>query len=180
MNFNIFQYLNNRSEGEWTEAPIALQGSGSIRAGLSAGEVTLGDLFATTPFGNKLVSMDLPGFAIREALEFSVSKKIIRVLQVSGVKVVFDLNKKPFERIVDLKVLCQKCDAPRYEDLNDKKSYSVVITEYFANGGDNFAMFKDHARNKIVGPLDIDALSDYVRVHSPIETPALMQRIQFL
>lgn len=124
--------------------------------------------------------MELPGSAIREALEFSVSKNILRVLQVSGVKVVYDLSREPFERIIDLKVLCQNCNVPCYEDLEDDKYYRVVVTEYTAKGGDDYTMFKKYARNEIVGPLDIEALVDYVKVQSPIKTPALLKRIKFI
>lgn len=74
----------------------------SVRAGLSPREVTFEDLISLAPFGNNLTSMEFLGFAIRKALEFSVSK-ILRVLQVSLVKVVYDLNKEPFNKIVDLK-----------------------------------------------------------------------------
>ncbi|CAG9797883.1 unnamed protein product [Chironomus riparius] len=173
-------FHNNKSEGEWTGSPIALALSGSVRAALSPGEVMLGDLFATTPFGNKLVSIELPGSAIRKALEFSVSKSTMRVLQVSGVKVVFDLSRKPFERIVNLEVLCQKCEAPQYEAVDDEKQYRVVLSDYTANGGDNFTMFTNDARNRINGPLDIDVLVAYVRCKTPIEAPPLTKRIQFL
>ena len=180
---NIFllpQFLNNRSEGEWTGASIALHGPGLIRAGLSPGKVILADLFTTTPFENKLVSLELPGFAIREALEFAVSKPILHVVQVSGVKVVYDLKQKPFNRIVDLKVLCQKCDIPRYEAINDEKYYRVILSDYLADGGDSFSMFPKYERSRFEGPLDIDALAEYVKKRSPINTPSLLRRIQFI
>ncbi|KAL7041910.1 hypothetical protein ACKWTF_000950 [Chironomus riparius] len=175
-----FAFSNNRSEGEWTAVSIALHGPGLVRAGLSPGRVILADLFTTTPFENKVVLLELPGFAIREALEFSVSKPILHVMQVSGIKVVYDLKKNPFNRIVDLKVLCQKCDKPRYEAINDEKYYRVTLSDYLANGGDSFSMFPKYGRNKLEGPLDIDVLSEYVRKASPINTPSLLKRIQFV
>lgn len=101
-------------------------------------------------------------------------------MQVSGIKVVYDLKQNPFNRIVDLKVLCQKCDIPRFEAINDEKYYRVILTDYLANGGDSFSMFPKYARNRFEGPLDIDALTEYVRMHSPINKPSLLRRIQFI
>jgi len=126
------------------------------------------------------VSLELPGFAIREALEFSVSKPILHVMQVSGIKVIYDLKQIPFNRIVDIQVLCQKCIIPRYETLDNEKYYRVILSDYLANGGDSFSMFPKYGRNKFEGPLDIDALSEYVRKRSPINKPSLLKRIQFV
>lgn len=152
-----------------------------MRAGLSAGNIIMADLFTTTPFENRILSVELPGSAIREALEFSVSKvDDLHVLQVSGVKVVYDLSRQPYDRIVELKVLCQKCDVPRYEDIENQKYYRVALGDYLANGGDEFTMIPKYARNILEGPLDIDALATYVENNSPINLPGLLRRIQFI
>lgn len=173
--------MNNRSDGEWTGASIAITGPGGMRAGLVPGNIIMADLFTTTPFENKLLSVELPGSAIREALEFSVSDADnLHVMQVSGIKVVYDLSRKPYERIVDIKVLCQKCNVPRYENIQDNKYYRVALGDYLANGGDNFKMIPKYARNHIEGPLDIDALTKYVENNSPINLPGLLRRIQFV
>ena len=125
--------------------------------------------------------MELPGSAIREALEFAVSKADnLHVLQVSGIKVIYDLSRNPYDRIVDLKVLCQKCNIPRYEDIENQKYYRVALGDYIANGGDDFTMIPKYARNIIEGPLDIDALTAYVEANSPINLPGLLRRIQFV
>lgn len=92
----------------------------------------------------------------------------------------YDLKRNPFNRIVDIKVLCQKCDIPRYEAINDENYYRVILSDYLANGGDSFSMFPKYERNRFEGPLDIDALTEYVRKQSPINKPSLLRRIQFI
>lgn len=158
-----------------------MQGPGGVRAGLFPGKVIVADLFTTTPFENKVLSLELPGFAIREVLEFSVHEATnLHVMQVSGIKVVYDMSRKPYDRIIDLKVLCQKCQIPRYEDIDAMKYYRVAMGDYLAFGGDDFTMIPKNARNHIEGPLDIDALTNYVEKHSPINVPGVLGRIQFV
>lgn len=138
---------------------------------------------ATTPFENSLHLVAIRGSAIRYTLEQGVSDlKFLAVNQVSGVKVVFDLSRNAFDRIVDLKVLCQKCDIPKYEELDDKKIYKVVLTDYVANGGAGFDMFPDAiiADSTVIGPRDVDALADYIEFISPINLPPLMGRVTFI
>ncbi|CAO1420473.1 unnamed protein product [Diamesa hyperborea] len=178
-----YAFLNdlNNEQGAWTGAAISMHLPGGIRAGLKRGNVTYGDLVTTTPFGNILVSVELQGKHIREALEFSVSKRdALIVLQMSGLKVVYNLEKEMNNRIVSLHVLCRICDVPKYEPINDEQWYRVVMPRYLADGGDNFIMISDNARNTKIGPRDIDALNDYMEKFTPLTIPAAEGRITFL
>ena len=53
---------------------LALINSGGIRAAIDAGNVTLEDLLTTFPFSNTFDVVTLPGSAIRDMLEHSVSQ----------------------------------------------------------------------------------------------------------
>lgn len=166
---------------EWTGSAIALQGPGGVRAGLVKGDIIYADLVTTTPFENKILSVEIPGSTIRSALEYSVSNPTnLRVLQVSGVKVTYDLSRNATDRIIELKVLCQACEIPRYENIDDSKYYRVALADYIANGGDGFQMFPNSIRNIIEGPKDVDALADYIEKISPISSPGLIGRITFV
>ena len=138
---------------------------------------------ATTPFENSLYLVSIPGSAIRAAIEHGVSNnESLAVVQVSGIKVVIDLSRNANDRIVDIKVLCQKCNMPKYEPLNDTKIYRVVLADYVAKGGAEFPMFPDSILpdSTIIGPRDVDALSDYIQSISPVHLPPLMGRISFI
>ena len=121
---------------------------GDIRAGLKRGDVSYGDLMTTTPFENILHNVELQGKHIRAALEFSVAKReSLKVLQISGLKVVYNLENEINNRIVSLNVLCRICDLPKYEPIDDEQWYRVVMVNYLAEGGDNFIMISDNAKN---------------------------------
>lgn len=135
----------------------------------------------TTPFENVLHSVELQGNVIREALEFSVvNDDSLMLLQVSGLKIVYNLNNQPNNRIVSLHALCRVCDIPRYELIDDEKYYRVVMPSFLAEGGDGFTMIGGGARNTIYGPRDIDAVTDYVEKNSPLNIPPISGRISFV
>lgn len=130
-----------------------------------------------------MLSVELEGEVIKEALEFSVvDEKSLILLQVSGLKVVFNMTNQPYNRIVSLDALCRICedDIPRYEPIVAEKFYRVVLPSFLADGGDGFRMIGEGIRNIIYGPLDIDALADYVRKNSPFNIPPLTGRITFV
>lgn len=171
----------NKTDGEgWTGAAISLAVPGGVRAGLTAGEIFYGDLITTTPFENELHSIELQGKVILEALEFSVANPDSTLtLQVSGLKVVFDMTRDAYKRVTSLFALCRVCEnnIPRYEPIEAEKYYRVVVPSFLAGGGDGFTMIASGARNSIVGPLDIDALTSYVEKNSPLIMPAATGRI---
>lgn len=136
-------------------------------------------MIAVIPFENIYHIIELNGTAIREVLEFAVLE-FSNVLQVAGIKVVYDKTREPYERIIDLKVICQSCNIPRYEPIVNSKYYKIILPEYLALGGDEFTMIPKYSRNTIIVGRDIDALVEYVQKMSPITLPPLRGRISFV
>jgi len=66
-----------------TRVDIAFQNSGGIRADISAGPITIADIYAISPFNNVLVVFEMTGQEIKNALEQDVDRGWDR-LQVSG------------------------------------------------------------------------------------------------
>ncbi|MGC8491241.1 MAG: bifunctional metallophosphatase/5'-nucleotidase [Syntrophobacteraceae bacterium] len=139
-------------------ARIAFQNRGGIRAGISAGPITLNEVFTALPFDDNIVSMDLTGRQVRKALEKSVSYGEVN-LQVSGLRVVYDLSKPSGERIVSVEVAGKP--------LDDRASYRVATNDFLATGGDRFDVFK-HGRNISTEQSLRDAVVDYIRKNSPV------------
>lgn len=164
----------------WTYATIAITNPGGIRAGLARGVATFSDLVTTTPFENTIDSMELQGKYIREALEFSVRYTSPSILQTSGIKVVFDMSKPAYQRIVSLKVLCRLCDIPQYEEIDNEAWYGIVVNNFLLQNGDNFAMIRDNSLNHKVGGVDIDVLTAYVEKFSPITSISPLGRVTFV
>lgn len=64
-----------------------------------------------------------------------------------GLKVTFNVTRPVGNRVVSVDVLCNKCDVPKYERLDPKKMYRVIVNSFLANGGDGFVMFKQYGEN---------------------------------
>ncbi len=53
------------------------------------------------------------------------------------------ISKSPGNRVKSVNVLCTECRVPRYEPLNPKKVYKVVLPSYLVDGGDGYSMIKE-------------------------------------
>lgn len=146
---------------------------------MEKGNIIYADLIAVIPFENIYHIIELNGTAIREVLEFAVFD-FSNVLQVAGIKVVYDKTRAPYDRIVDLKIICQACEVPHYQPIDHSKFYKIILPEYLALGGDEFTMIPKYSRNTIIGARDIDALVEYVEKMSPIALPPMSGRISFV
>jgi 5'-nucleotidase len=155
-------------------AVIAFTNPGGIRAGIPGkqdGVVTYGDLFASQPFRNQLVTLTLTGMQIRNMLEQQwLDPKQPRVLQVSkGFNYAWD-GAKPFgERVIAERMSLNG------QRIDLAASYRVTVNNYLALGGDGFAVLKEGTALRF-GAYDIDALYAYFQANSPV-APAAAGRI---
>jgi len=152
-----------------TAAQFAFMNPGGIRASLDAGEVTWGDLFIVQPFGNDLVSMDLTGAQIRTLLEQQwAGQSFPRVVKTSGIWYRwqacpgYNPSASPF---------CPQGGAPTVQEIRvggltgalvePSQTYRVTVNSFMAAGGDNFLVLPG-GTNRVIGPVDLDALVSYV------------------
>ncbi len=129
---------------------------GGIRIGVTKkddGTVSYGDLFASQPFRNQLVTMTMTGAQIRQVLEQQWhDPKLPRILQVSnGFSYSWD-NDRPYgERIIASSMSLNGTK------IDPAASYRVTVNNYLSVGGDSFTAFKD-GTEQLVGIYDVDAL----------------------
>lgn len=86
-----------------TGAQAAIVNGGSLRAGISKGEISMRQIYATLPFNNYLVAVKMSGQLLLQALEHGVSgveRGEGRFPQISGMTFVFDRRQPPGQRIV--------------------------------------------------------------------------------
>jgi 5'-nucleotidase len=153
-------------------AQIALMNPGGVRADIvpaADGSVTFGQLFAAQPFANSLVVKSFTGRQIRDILEqqFNSGSNTVEqpnVLLPSGTfRYGYDLSRPAGQRIVDPRV--------NGEPLQDGTVYRVTMNSFLANGGDNFAAFREGV-DAVGGSLDVEALEAYVAAANPLAPPA--------
>ncbi|XP_038120936.1 apyrase [Culex quinquefasciatus] len=161
--------------GHWTYAAIAVVAVGGIRVSMFRGDLNFKSLIEVIPFENSLVCVELRGDHLLGVMEYAVEKSWdedrfngANMLQVSGLRVEYNVTKPIGERVLALEVLCADCMVPRYEQLQPLKYYRVVTNSFIAGGGDGFSIFPQHGRNKRIGPVDIQAFEDYAKIRSPI------------
>ena len=147
-------------------AVIAVTNPGGIRTditGKNDGTVSYAELFASQPFRNQLVTLNLTGAQIKAALEQQWrDPNLTRILQVSeGFSYAWDAS-RPFGAHVDAASL--KLNGT---PIDPEKTYRVTTNNYLALGGDGFAAFKD-GTNVQFGVYDVDALFSYFQAHSPV------------
>lgn len=134
---------------------VTIQNGGGIRASIGAGDITLGHLLTTMPFGNNLAAVKMTGEEIIAALENGVSGVESgegRFPQVSGMRFYYDSTKagdvidavtgaktQQGSRIV--KVQIKQADGS-YSDLDPKAYYIVATNSYMADGGDFYQSMK--------------------------------------
>eukprot|EP00112_Aurelia_sp_Birch-Aquarium-sp1_P003774 Seg1425.2 transcript_id=Seg1425.2/GoldUCD/mRNA.D3Y31 product="Snake venom 5'-nucleotidase" protein_id=Seg1425.2/GoldUCD/D3Y31 len=137
--------------------------------------ITYGDLKTVFPFGDTADIIEIKGEHLIEAFEFGVKKwnpksPEGRFLQVSGIRVSYDMSKPEGSRVVDLRVRCSKCRIPKYGPISKTTTYKVFIASFIAGGGDNFQVFVKHSIKRHPGNLAATMVADYIKSESPIIT----------
>jgi 5'-nucleotidase len=153
------------------DAQLAAQGSqfvfmnpGGIRQDLDAGDITFGELFTIQPFGNTLVQLTMTGAQIIKVLEQQwLGQSSPKFLQIAGFEYTWNPAAPIGSRIVEVRLGGVAIDLAA--------SYTVTCNNFLAGGGDNFLAFKE-GTNQVGGPIDLDALIEYVEHLGTVVAPA--------
>ena len=141
---------------------VALANSGGLRAGIDAGEVTMGEVLTVLPFQNTLSTFEVSGQTLLDALENGVSQIAEgagRFPQVAGMTFTVDPSAEVGNRVSDVAV--------GGEPIDPAATYGVVSNNYVRNGGDGYAMFTDAANAYDFGPDLADVTAEYLAQNSP-------------
>ena len=146
---------------------------GGLRADLLYGEdgtVSYKDAAEVQPFANTLITFNLTGAQIREALEQqwqpAGSERNKLHLGISeGLAYTYVEDAAQGEHIKDITF--------KGEPLDEEATFRVAANAFLATGGDNFAAFAagtDHADS---GQIDLDATVNYFKAHDVVEPAPL-------
>lgn len=141
---------------------IAFMNPGGIRADLFAGEVTWGELFTIQPFNNDLVRMDLSGQQIVDLLNQQwAGQPFARIMKPSGIRYSWNDGDGDAATLADNRVVVGSILVGG-NPLDLAAIYSVTVNSFMAAGGDNFSVLPQ-GTNRVIGPVDLDALVTYIQ-----------------
>ncbi|WP_159881007.1 5'-nucleotidase C-terminal domain-containing protein [Paenibacillus puerhi] len=149
-----------------TDAVIALQNGGGIRASIDQGPISQGEILTVLPFNNDLVTITLTGQEIKEALENGVSTITTtrdgRFPHVAGMRFYYDSTQPVNERVKRVEVK----QGASYVALDLAASYTVATNAFTAKGGDFYASlekaYKEGRVNLLYLP-DYEVLTNYLK-----------------
>jgi 5'-nucleotidase len=138
-------------------AQVGLLNSGAIRGNrvIPAGPITKRDVRQLLPFSNTVTLLEVPGAALRSALERSVDqlpRPTGHFLQTAGVRFTVDPARPPGQRIGAIEV----GDQPLLPD----GLYRVAVPDYLARGRDGYSMLA--AARVLLAPEDGPGLIETV------------------
>jgi 5'-nucleotidase len=164
-------------------AQLAFMNPGGIRASLTyaftygaeaPGEITYGEAFSVQPFNNLVVTQDMTGAQIKDALEQSFIGCFGRtqatvILQVSSTFTYsYDSTQACGSRITSMLL--------NGSPIVPGTTYTVAMNNFLADGGDSFPGMK-LGTNRVYAPgFDVDALTNYLGANSPV-APGPQNRI---
>ncbi len=132
---------------------VGITNAGGLRADLPEGGLHRGHVLDALPFLNSVVALELSGRDLRAVVEQGVSLSA-GMVQVSGLRAVYDLARPAGSRVVDLRV----GDQPLGED----RLYRVATNSFLAEGGDRYLPFRNGreiARDALIADCVIDHLT---------------------
>jgi len=143
-----------------TGADIALQNLGGVRLdSLSAGPITLGDVYRLDPFGNEIVMFNMTGDEVKQMILATCKADYSGPGYISGIKytITFGEDKK------DLKgVDVWMADG---SPIDEKRIYKVVMNSYIASVSD----FKKKDEGQNLFRTCSDAIIDYLTKQSVVD-----------
>ena len=160
-------------------AEIAFMNPGGVRADLMAKgphkpdfTVTYGEAFEVQPFGNDLVTMTLTGAQLMTLLDEQFGHSKPRILQASrGFSYAYTYKRATNTGKIDVRSVLLN-GAP----LDLARTYRVTVNSFLATGGNDFSVLKDGAE-RLSGPNEIDAFTDYLTRSSSLSAPLVPPRV---
>lgn len=132
---------------------VSVMNYGGIRIpSIAAGTITVGKIYELMPFDNMLDVLEIKGSTLNDLLQLVAASG---GWPIAGVQMTITNAKA-----VDIRI----GGAPLQLD----KTYTLITSDYIANGGDNAFMLKNYSTRTGLNYKLRDAIVDYVRTSSPL------------
>ena len=134
----------------------AFVNAGGVRSGIDAGPITYGQAVSVMPFNNTLTVLDLTGAELKAALLQGVESGGGLLTPSAGTSYV--VKGDEVQAIVD------------GQAVDPAKTYRVTFLTFTSSGGDSHFVLRDAKGRRLdTGLLDIDAFTEYLKAHSPLD-----------
>jgi 2',3'-cyclic-nucleotide 2'-phosphodiesterase (5'-nucleotidase family) len=146
-----------------TEPPavpvIAILNTGGIRASLSKGQLTVGDVYKIMPFDNQVVALKLPASRVEEIVAYmrQTTGEPIAGFHIVGGKVFFD-------------------GIPEGTEI---AYFWVITSDFLANGGDKMVFLQQPQDTILTSVFLRDILLKEIEARKTVGTAPLEERITF-
>jgi 2',3'-cyclic-nucleotide 2'-phosphodiesterase (5'-nucleotidase family) len=141
-------YLTMAQKKFERKVDVAFMNPGGIRLNsIEPGVITLGKIYELMPFDNLMVLIELKGAELKQFLNQTASRG---AWPVSGLSYTINQAKQATAIMVN------------NQPLEENTLYTVAVSDYVANGGDQNSIFKGKPQVS-KGYLQRDALIDYVK-----------------
>jgi 5'-nucleotidase / UDP-sugar diphosphatase len=162
---------------------IGMTNVGGVRIDLMPGPLTTAKVYEVIPFGNTLVTFKATGAQVvsifEDGIDFGLSKygdfPANPLLYVSGAKLSVDPSKAKGSRVSGVQV--QAADGS-WADLDPTASYTMVVNNFMAAGGDKYDTCKAIPDKKDTGYIDAEAFFAYVKDKSLVNDEARITLIK--
>lgn len=81
-------------------------------------------------------------------LVHKLSEQHICFVNCTGAIVEYDLSSDSGNRVVSLNLRCRQCRIPEFEPVDLDAHYTVLMSDYLADGGDQYTSFKREVFNR--------------------------------
>lgn len=148
-------------------AQISFMNAFGVRAPLvpaADGSITFGQIYATQPFNNQLVTMTISGADLKEVLEQSFRDTGPEQFLTPSAGFTYAVDRAaPAGARVSAMLLSGK-------PIDPTSRYRVSVSDFLSNGGDGFSVFARQT-DKVRGALDIEALEAWLNGDTPRAVP---------
>jgi 5'-nucleotidase / UDP-sugar diphosphatase len=152
----------------YTGVQIGMTNVGGVRIDLLAGPLTTAKVYEVIPFGNTLVTFKAKGAEIVKIFEDGIDFGLAKygnipsnpLLYVSGVRLSVAPASPKGSRVRDVKV--QRADES-WTDLDPDATYTMVVNNFMAAGGDKYDTVKSIAGKIDSGYIDAEAFFAFVK-----------------
>ena len=127
------------------QANFALQNGGGVRRELTAGELTVADVYSLLPFSNTLVAIEITGAEVKQVLEQALAYAVSAggsdgaYPHGAGIRFAIDMNAADGERVSAIEVALEN----GWAAMVPSQTYTMITNSFLAGGNDGWALLAD-------------------------------------